>query len=152
MGFEYSGDPSKSPKDLTRYLIGDTDKCQPLLQDEEINYVLGQYNNIAMQAAIRCCETICAKFSRLANQAVGPVRIDYSNMSKQYRDLGDDLRRRLAQEGMTPICGGISKADKQTVDQDADRVKPDFTKHEMENRDVAPWVIGQGGRNSGAPD
>lgn len=135
----YSGNPNSSPKDQVRFLIGDTDSSEFLLNDAEITWVISQYNS-PMNAAIRCCETIIAKFSRLANERVGQVSIDYSQKAKGYRDMLRDLRSRLAMEDAVPYAGGISVSDKQTQVMNTDRVRPDFSKHMMENYQIAPWT------------
>jgi hypothetical protein len=138
--WSYSGNPGSSPKDATRFLIGDTNQCDQLLQDAEITWILGQYNNSPINAAIRCVETIMSKFSRMADENVGRVRIDFSQKAKAYRAMRDDLIHRLATEDMTPYAGGISVSDTITQVQNKDRVKPDFTKHMMENQQISPWV------------
>ena len=68
MGWTYGGDPSASAKDAVRFLVGDTDSTDQLLQDGEITYLLSQYNNAPLNAAIRACETIMAKFARMADE------------------------------------------------------------------------------------
>lgn len=40
MSFTYSGNPETSTLDAVRFMIGDTNPCDPLLQDEEINYLI----------------------------------------------------------------------------------------------------------------
>ena len=60
MPFTYSGNPGYSAKDLTRYLLGDTDPAEPLLQDQEIIWVLSQYNNTPMNAAIVTTDAMSA--------------------------------------------------------------------------------------------
>jgi hypothetical protein len=136
----YSGNPAHSAVDAVRFLIGDTNHCDQLLQDGEIAWVLGQYNNVPMNAAIRCCEVVMSKFSRMCDETVGQVSLSYSQKAKAYRDMRGDLVRRLATEDMTPFAGGISIAADQANINNNDRVKPDFTKHMMENQQIAPWV------------
>lgn len=136
-------DPGASAKDAVRFLISDTDKCDQLLQDKEIEYVLGLYNNTPINAAIRCCEVITAKFSRMADETVGQVRISFSQKSKAYRDMRNDLVNRLAVEDATPFAGGISRTSVQTIDANADRVPPAFTRNMMNNWTLSPWIIGQ---------
>lgn len=138
--WSYSGDPNKSAKDQCRFLLGDTDSQDQLLSDQEINWALGVYGNTPINACIRLAEGIIAKFSRLANEQVGQVRIDFKQKAEGYRALLRDLRSRLTMENATPYAGGISVADKQTVAMNSDRVRPDFTKHMMENDQIAPWV------------
>lgn len=140
MTWLYSFNPGYSAKDQVRFLIGDTDSKDPLLQDEEILWVLTQYNNSPMNAAIRCCESIVAKFSRLANESVGQVRIDFKQKAEGYTKMMTILKGRLATEDAAPYAGGISVSDKQANVQNTDRVKPDFRKHMMENEQIAPWT------------
>ena len=136
----YSGNPGSSAKDQTRYLLGDTDSSDPLLNDTEINWVLSQYNNTPITAAIRCCENIIAKFSRMADEGVGQVKINFRQKAQNMRDLQTTLSNRLAMEDCSPFAGGISISQKQVQCQNSDRVRPDFTKHMMENYDIAPWT------------
>lgn len=142
MTWSYSGNPGLNPKDTVRFLIGDTDQCDQLLQDAEITWVLGQYNNTPMNAAIRCCETVMSKFSRLADEGVGQVKISFSQKVKAYREMRADLVRRLSTEDSVSYAGGISVSDMQTIDANTDRVRPDFTKHMMRNWEISPWIGG----------
>lgn len=136
----YSGDPSQSAKDQVRFLVGDTNEKEPLLQDGEIRWLLNQYQNTPLNAAIRACETIISKLSRAVDESVGRVSISFSQRRKGYADTLLMLRQRLAMEDAVPYCGGISVTDKYTQDMNTDRVRPDFTKHMMENDQIAPWT------------
>lgn len=141
MTFSYSGDPSLSTRDTVRFLIGDTSIKDQLLQNAEIDWVLSQYN-APMNAAIRCCEVIMAKFSRLADESIGSVHVSFSQKAESYRKLRRDLVRRLATEDCVPYCGGISVADKQAVASQGGRVPTDFSVHMLENWQLSPWVSG----------
>ena len=44
MSWTYSGDPSSSELDECRFLISDTDEASPILQDEEIKYIIESAN------------------------------------------------------------------------------------------------------------
>lgn len=144
MSWSYSGDPDSSPKDLVRFLTGDTDDCEKLLSDEEIHHFLKRFNNGALMSAMRCCEAIAAKFSRRVSEAAGPVKIEFQQAAEGYRKMALDLRRRMAIETSTPYAGGISVTDKQNQAQNIDRVKPDFTKQMMDNTAISPFTsIGQ---------
>lgn len=140
MSWSYTGNPASSAKDAVRFLVGDTNTCDQLLQDQEITWILGFYNNAPMNAAIRACETIMSKFARMADETVGQVKISYSQKAKSYREMRTDLVRRLATEDGGPYAGAVSISDMQTVAQNADRPPPEFTKHMMENQQISPWV------------
>ncbi len=136
----YSGNPGYNAKDAVRFLIGDTNVRDQLLLDGEIEYLLSIYNDTPMNAAIRACEAIMTKFARLADESVGQVKISFSQKAKAYASMQIMLRNRLAMEDAAPYAGGISVTDKYTQTQNADRVKPEFTKHMMENNQIAPWT------------
>lgn len=138
--WSYSGDPRESAKDATRFLCGDTDQQDPLLQNEEIEYFLAMYNNTPLNASIRCCEAIMMKFARLVDESVGQVKLAFNQKYKAYQAMVKELKQRLATEDASPYCGGISISDKQIQDANQDRVRPDFTKHMMEDRQFSPWV------------
>lgn len=142
MTWTYSGNPGLSAKDATRFYIGDTDQRNQLLQDGEIEYVLNIYNNTPINAAIRCCEMIMAKVTRLVDESVGQVKLSYSQRVKAFRDLRNDLVNRLATEDATPFAGGISIAQVMATNQNADRVRPSFTDHMMQNNLTSPWILG----------
>lgn len=140
MSWEYSGNPAASAKDAVRFLVGDTDNSDPLLQDQEIIWLLGMYNQAPINTAIRACEAIMTKFARMANETVGQVKIDFNQKYKAYQEMRAELQRRLATEDATPFAGGISISQKHVENQNRDRVLPDFTKHMQENEQISPWV------------
>jgi hypothetical protein len=140
MSWNYSFNPESSAKDEVRFLVGDTNSKQPLLQDEEITYLLNKYNNYPLNASVRACEMIIAKFSRMADETVGSVSKSFSQMATAYFKTMEMLRTRIGLEGARPYAGGISKSDKQINRQNEDLVEPDFKKHQFENEQLAPWT------------
>ncbi len=123
-------------------MIGDTDPTDPLMLDGEIIFLLGKFNNAALNSALSACDFIVAKFSRLADEQVGQVKIAYSQKAKGYSNLREDLRRRVAVTDGMPYAGGISILDKNIQLDNEDRVKPDFTKDQMTNTDAPPAIKG----------
>lgn len=140
----YSGNPGANAKDQTRFLIGDTDPEDPQLLDAEITWLLGQYNNTPLNAAIRACETIMMKYSRMVNESVGQVKIDFTDRMKNYQMTQTMLRARLATEDAAPYAGGILISDVQTNLMNSNIIRPDFYKHMMENYNIAPWTTQNG--------
>ena len=129
----YTYNPASVPRDEVRVLIGDTNECDKLLYDGEIEYLLTRYNNSPVTAAIQACELIWAKFSRLTNETVGSVSIQFAEKAKGIQALQKMLMQRQAMTNCMPYAGGISRSDKQTEEQNTDRVKPDFTKKMLQN-------------------
>lgn len=123
MTWTYSGDPAASDTAAVRFAIGDTDSTDQLVTDEEIAYLLTGSSVAA--AAIAACESLAAKFARQVDRSVGNLSLSSSQRSAQFRDLAATLRRRSAYLA-APYAGGISVADKETQEDDTDRVKPTF--------------------------
>lgn len=143
MAWTYSQDPTSSKKDEVRFLIGDTDSRDPLLQDEEILYLLTMGG--VFMAAILASESISAKFSRLADVKVGELAKQASQMAIAYRRLATDLRHRyLLFAGVTASFGGISRAKEQEYDQDPDNIPSPFRNEQFDHPGTPDF---QSGRN-----
>ncbi|MBC7340894.1 MAG: hypothetical protein H5U02_00310 [Clostridia bacterium] len=93
MTWSYSNNPAASDKDKVRFLIGDTDQTDQLLQDEEITYLLTETTNVLL-AASRAAKAVAARFSRQADKEVGDLRVSLSQKAEAYRKLADDLEKR----------------------------------------------------------
>jgi len=116
----YSGDPSDSEKNAVRFLLQDTNESRPLVQDEEIDWLITQNANLYLAAAA-LCDVLVAKTGAMRSKTIGEFRISYS--SDFYKMLGASLRAR----GLThqlPYAGGISIADKLNQQNSSDWVDP----------------------------
>ena len=126
--WSYSFDPSASPLDEVRFLVGDTNADTPQLQDEEINYqiklVYGAVPPISgnLLPAAYCADVLAAKYTRAVDKSVGTLRLSYGQRVKQYQDLARQLRTRATLGMVKPFVGGMSLSDKRALTQDPDRV------------------------------
>lgn len=136
----YSGDPSASPKDAVRFLVGDTDCENPLLQDAEIEYLLEQENGNVLMAAYFAAKAIAANFARLSDLSLGDFSISFGARAAAFESLAHNLEaqagKKFAFTGI-PFAGGISKAQKKTTEQNKDRVEPSFYRDMMDNKRAA---------------
>jgi len=87
----YSGNPSASNTDKIRFLSGDTDVANPLATNEEIAFLLLEWNNDFYYAAAAVCDYAANKAAAKADQSksVGDLSI-----STQYAALADSLHKR----------------------------------------------------------
>lgn len=127
MTWTYGGDPAANDRDKVRFLIGDTDTNDQQVSDEEIAYLLTSEGSVP-GAAVAAVQALIAKFSRLVDKSVGDLSISYSQRVGQYEKLLRQLVQRRALRTGTPYAGGISESDKDTVEADTDRVRPEFYK------------------------
>lgn len=149
MTWTYGGDPAANARDAIRFLTGDTDTNDQLLADEEIAWVNNQVTGSdtattgLYAAAYRCCLMIASKFSRLADQAVGDLRVSMSQKAKAYRLQAEEIRAVADKEGYTPTpyAGGITTADKETDEDDSGLVHGWFSTGQFVNDDASPAVV-----------
>jgi len=135
MSWNYSGNPADSQVDEVRFLIGDTEACDQFLQDEEIEYILVQEGDPA-KAAARAAEALVAKFARLVSESVGSVKLSCEQKYDHYKELCLKLRSRADMRLAIPFAGGISETDKETREDDDDRVEPLFRKTTHDSVDI----------------
>ncbi|MDE2467772.1 MAG: hypothetical protein KGL35_03280 [Bradyrhizobium sp.] len=113
-------------KDQVRLLIGDTASPDPLMQDEEINFLISLRNSI-YGAAAECCRSLAAQFARQADSTQGSMHTTYSSKSRAYASRAAQYENMaISRSGALPFAGGISIADKQQTEADSDRVPPQF--------------------------
>jgi len=96
MSWTYSANPGSSPKDTVRYLIGDTNIDNQIVQDEEIYFNLGEVNNEPYRAASNTCFNLAAFFTGAAqseSKSVGGLSISKSlgDRAQRYERLAKDL-------------------------------------------------------------
>ena len=107
MSWSYSGDPSASPKDAVRFLVGDTQEGVPLAQNEEIEWVLTQYKNI-YAAAAQVAISISAFFATQADMVkIGPISEQSNGRALAYANLAMELKREAASKRTLNITGAI---------------------------------------------
>ena len=114
-----------SDRSWVRMRIGDTTSGGQLLQDEEIDALLGDAGDKYV-AASRSASAISGHFARRVDKGAGRFHIASQQASERYARLADEL---LLEAGMhvAPYAGGISVSDKEAVAADSDRVAPQFS-------------------------
>ncbi len=139
MTWTYSGNPSASQKDQVRFLVGDTDTTDQLLQDEEITWLLGQEGQ-PLAAAAAALEALAARFARQVDKAVGDLRLSLSQKAASFAARAAELRSRLALAA-APYAGGLSEAEKAAAEGEADLVQPAF-KRGMHDYETGSGEVG----------
>lgn len=110
MTWSYSGDPTTSPKDEVRFLLGDTDIDFPILQDEEINYLLANNNNTAINAAIAGCDAQLAHFAKLVTYTAGREKVAASDRLNAFKTLRRQLESQVYDNSAMPMGSPLDPA------------------------------------------
>lgn len=120
MTFSYSGDPGDGGVDEVRFLVHDTDEANPLLSDEEIDYVLARqqsaYNDPLMAAAI-CADMIANRYASEVSITADGVSISGDQLMTKWQALATSLRetyKSLQGVGGEPLVGGVDLYDRRT--------------------------------------
>lgn len=110
-----------------RFLIGDTDGGNPLVEDEEIQWVLTQYPNV-FEASATLAEGLAAKFTSEVDVTADGLSYSARQLGENFRALAESLREeanRVHRLGL-PYIGGISWRERERDDQDDDLIKTSF--------------------------
>lgn len=108
----------------TRFYCGDTNSAAPLVQDEEISFVLLTESNVQLAAAT-ICDAIAARCSQEVDATAGDLSESASQRAEAFSKRAKDLRRGQNAFAL-PVFGGITREQKQTLDLDTDLVQPSF--------------------------
>lgn len=93
--WSYSGDPASSDRDQVRFYLQDVDQGRQLLADEEIDFVLAQWDSAfgsPLYSAAVCAEVIAARFAAEVSVSADGVSVDQGTLQARYNDLAASLR------------------------------------------------------------
>lgn len=109
MTWTYSGDPSSREIDSYRFKIGDTVSDEPLLQDEEIQYILTTYTSENMRL-FKLNEAVYLCFIRDVKTVLGPQQMDPTIRQQLAKERMDEYKKKLAMSGTpTTTCPTTDK-------------------------------------------
>lgn len=130
----YGGNPAHSLADQLRYEIGDRDPAKPILTDGEVEFLLAQYGNNVLLAAIAAAQNLLVRYRDSVDQTVGSVSVSWSQRAANIQGILGMLRMRLLASGaVLPYAGGISHTLVDAVNGDPDRVPPQMTVNDGHN-------------------
>ena len=103
MSFTYNGDPSESEVAAARFLIGDTDNENPIMQDEEIQYLLDEYGAGTMNDTVRyqLFNRAATLFARDIKRSLGPQSEDPTSRLNFFQKQAEYYRNILATGGVS---------------------------------------------------
>jgi hypothetical protein len=84
-----------SPLYQVRFVIGDTNAATPLLQDEEINFILSQNGNSPDTSSLVAIRRIIAILTRQVDYAIGPEKVYASQRLANYQKLMEQINEEL---------------------------------------------------------
>lgn len=101
MSFSYSGDPSESKLDECRFLLGDTNETAPILQDEEIGYLMSQANNDDNLLKYTLFSHAATIFARDIKRSLGPQSEDPTARLTYFKNQAEVYKNKLFMSGIS---------------------------------------------------
>lgn len=101
MSFSYSGDPSSNKLDECRFLIGDTNSNMPIMQDEEINYIIAQSDSNDALLKYTLFERAATLFARDIKRSLGPQSEDPTSRLEYFKSQASMYKRKLYAKGLS---------------------------------------------------
>lgn len=101
MSWNYSGNPKDSKKDEYRFLLGDTDESAPIMQDEEIQYIIDTYGSNPDQAKYELFSRAATIFARDIKRSLGPQSEDPTTRLKYFNEQAASYSAKLAHAGLS---------------------------------------------------
>jgi hypothetical protein len=101
MSFSYSGDPSTSALDEARFLLGDTNAEEPIMQDEEIQYIINTYQAGSNSFKYQLFNRAATLFARDIRRSLGPQTEDPTTRLDYYKEQAEYYKKLVA-------IGGVS--------------------------------------------
>lgn len=101
MSWSYSGDPQTSKLDECRFLIGDTNEASPIMQDEEIDYIItttGDNVNLLRYELFKQAATI---FARDIKRTLGPQSEDPTTRLSFFKEQLEFYKAKLNSTGLS---------------------------------------------------
>jgi len=122
--FTYGNDPSSTPVDAVRFLVGDTNPHRPLLDDREVEWAIAQQPDQNLAAAL-LAESLFGRFASMADIKVGPVSKSYSKVAELFKSKADQLRAEACKFAVVSFPA-THVATKETLARDTTLTEPSF--------------------------
>lgn len=101
MSWTYSGNPQGSQLDECRFLIGDTNKAEPIMQDEEIQYIISEIGEDRNKLLYELFTRAATLFARDIKRSLGPQSEDPTERLKFFKSQADMYKAKLTSAGIS---------------------------------------------------
>ena len=101
MSWNYSGDPAASPLDRVRFICGDTNEAEPILQDEEFNFLIAEYGHNENLLLYHIFITVATVFSRDIVRRLGPQSEDPTARLTFFKEQAAYYKQRMSSAGLS---------------------------------------------------
>lgn len=101
MSFSYSGDPTSSLVDECRFILSDTDAANPILQDEEIDYIIAQSGSDTALLRYKLFTQAATVFARSIKRSLGPQSEDPTSRLEYFQQQAAEYKAKMNARGIS---------------------------------------------------
>lgn len=101
MSWTYSGDPANSQVDECRFLLGDTVATEPIMQDEEIQYIIDTYGPNRNKILYQLFSRAATLFARDIKRSLGPQSEDPTERLKYFKEKAASYKAQISSSGIS---------------------------------------------------
>lgn len=101
MSWTYTGDPTASKTDECRFLIGDTNKNAPIMQDEEIQFLIDTANGNDSRLKYLLFSQAATYFSRDIKRSLGPQSEDPTSRLNYFKEQAEYYKKLCGASGIS---------------------------------------------------
>lgn len=101
MSWTYSGNPANSQIDECRFLLGDTNASEPIMQDEEIQYIIDMYEGNKNQILYQLFSRAATIFARDIKRSLGPQSEDPTERLKYFKEKAEEYKSKISSAGLS---------------------------------------------------
>lgn len=121
----YTGNPADSDSDAVRFMVGDTIRERPLLDDKEVEWIVAQTTNFNLRAAL-ACEALWSRFLAISDYTVGSVSKKFSDVAAKFKERADEFRRESYKNALVAFPAHLCST-KQALETDSELAQPEFS-------------------------
>lgn len=101
MSWSYSGNPANSQLDKLRFISGDTNEAEQILQDEEIQFLIAEYGSNDNLIRYQLFTLVATVFARDIKRSLGPQSEDPTERLRFFREQANYYKGKLAIAGVS---------------------------------------------------
>lgn len=101
MSWSYSGNPDSSKLDECRFLLGDTNEKQPIMQDEEIQYIITQSGDNENKLRYELFRQAATIFARDIKRSLGPQSEDPTSRLNFFKEQVELYKSKMTSAGLS---------------------------------------------------
>jgi hypothetical protein len=101
MSWTYSGNPKDSDVDRYRFISGDTISTKPIMQDEEIQYIIDSCAGNENKVLYNLFSRIAVLYARDVKKSLGPQSEDPTERIKFFVSQAEFYRKKCASLGIS---------------------------------------------------